>query len=172
MSLDMWGIAQWIIIAVAFQRLLELFLAKRNTSRLIAEGAVEIGHGHYYPIVMLHAGWLIALFLRIPAEIAVNWWLIGVFVLLQIARIWVISSLGRFWTTRIITLPDAPLVTNGPYRWFRHPNYIIVALELAILPLAFSDLIVAMSFSVANITLMFFRIPLENRILEERRPEN
>ena len=172
MILDTWGPAQWIIVAVMLQRLLELILAKRNTARLMSEGGIEIGRKHYLPIVMLHVAWLIGLFLRTPSDVVINLWLIGLFVLLQVGRIWVITSLGRYWTTRIITLPNAPLVTCGPYRWLRHPNYVIVALELVVLPLAFSDWLIALFFSIANVALMYFRIPAENRILKTRQTPN
>ncbi len=164
-----WGLAQWIVVAVALQRLLELVLAKRNTARLLAEGGVEIGRGHYLPIVLLHSGWLVVLFVRTPADAAVNLWLIVFFVLLQVGRVWVIASLGRYWTTRIITVQDAPLINRGPYRWLNHPNYVIVALELSVLPLAFGDWLVALAFTVANGALMYMRIPAENRALESRR---
>ena len=137
---------------------------------MLARGGVEIGSGHYWPIVLLHGAWLGVLFFHVPSEADANFWLLGVFLLLQAARIWVIASLGTFWTTRIITLPDAPLVSRGPYRWLRHPNYVIVALELAILPLAFSDWIVAIVFSLGNAALMCVRIPAENNILAMRRP--
>ena len=163
-----WGLTQWIVVAVALQRLLELVLAKRNTARLLAEGGVEIGRGHYPPIVLLHSGWLVVLFVRTPADAAVNLWLIVFFVLLQAGRVWVIASLGRYWTTRIITVQDAPLIDRGPYRWLNHPNYVIVALELAVLPLAFGDWLVALAFTVANGALMYMRIPAENRALESR----
>lgn len=166
-----WGLAQWIVVAVALQRLLELVLAKRNTARLLAEGGVEIGRGHYLPIVLLHSGWLVVLFVRTSADAAVNLWLIVFFVLLQAGRVWVIASLGRYWTTRIITVQDAPLIDRGPYRWLNHPNYVIVALELAVLPLAFGDWLVALAFTVANGALMYMRIPAENRALESRRSQ-
>ena len=164
-----WGLAQWIVVAVALQRLLELVLAKRNTARLLAEGGVEIGRGHYLPIVLLHSGWLVVLFVQTPADAALNHWLIVFFVLLQAGRVWVIASLGRYWTTRIITVQDAPLIDRGPYRWLNHPNYVIVALELAVLPLAFGDWLVALAFTFANGALMYMRIPAENRALESRR---
>ena len=170
MTPDAWGLAQWIIVVVALQRLLELVLAKRNTARLLAEGGVEAGSGHYLPIVLLHTAWLVVIFIRTPEEAAANYWLIGLFVLLQAGRVWVIASLGRFWTTRIITLADAPLVVRGPYRWLRHPNYVIVALELAVLPLAFADWLVALVFTVANAALMALRIPAENKALAARHP--
>jgi methyltransferase len=120
-----------VLALVALQRLGELLLAQRNTARLRAEGAVESGRGHYPLLVGLHLAWLAALALLIPADTRPVWPLLGLFVAAQAARVWVIASLGRFWTTRIIALPGAPLVRRGPYRFIRHPNYLVVAVEIA-----------------------------------------
>ncbi len=163
------GLAQWLVLAVAAQRIAELALARRNTARLLAAGGVEAASGHYPFIVILHGAWLIAVFALIPYEAPADIWLIGCFVLLQAGRIWVIASLGKFWTTRIITMPDTPLVRRGPYRWMRHPNYLIVALEIALLPLAFGEWSIAVGFSVGNAILMARRIPAENAALAPRR---
>ena len=86
---------------------------------------------------MLHVPWLGALLWIVPADTAPNWWLAGCYVALQVVRAWAILSLGPYWTTRIITLPGAPLVASGPYRFMRHPNYAVVLCEIALLPLAF-----------------------------------
>src|SRR5262249_3660972 len=126
-----------LLIAIAIVRLVELAIARRNTRRLLAEGAVEAGQGHYPLIVALHAAWLLALLLFVPGDGAPQWPWLTVFLLLQPLRIWVIVTLGRFWPTRVVSLPDAPLVRHGPFRYVRHPNYIIVELELISLPLAF-----------------------------------
>jgi methyltransferase len=95
--------------------------------------------------------------------------LLGVFALLQCVRLWVIVSLGRFWTTRIVTLPGAPLVRRGPYRWFRHPNYLLVAVEIPLLPLAFGAWDLALLFGFANLVLLAYRIRAEEGVLAERR---
>lgn len=166
---DSLGLAQWVVLAVAAQRIAELIVARRNTARLLARGGVEVGRGHYLPIVLLHAVWLITIFVRTAPGTPVSYWLLGLFIVLQAGRIWVLASLGPYWTTRVITVPDAPLVSRGPYRWCRHPNYVIVALEIAVLPLAFSDRTVAMVFTAANAAMMLIRIPAENQALETRR---
>jgi methyltransferase len=163
------GLAQWLIVAVAIQRLGELVLARRNTKNLLAAGGMESGADHYWLIVGLHSAWLAVIFVAISADAAVNWWLVSAFGVLQIGRIWVIASLGRFWTTRIITVPGAPLVRRGPYRWMRHPNYLIVAGEIAVLPLAFGAWRIALGFSLANMAVIAWRIRIENRALESRR---
>ena len=159
---------QIILILVAFQRLAELIYAKRNSKRLLAAGAVEVGARHYPLFVLLHGGWLAALFILIPGDATIDWWLIGLFVLLQAGRIWVIATLGRFWTTRIITQADAPLVTQGPYRFYSHPNYAIVLAEIAVLPLAFGAWEIAALFSILNLALLAWRIHVETTALAPR----
>lgn len=163
-------LAQWIVLAVALQRLAELAYAARNTRCLLAQGAVEHGAAHYPLLVGLHAGWLTALFVLVPAEAPVNWPLLALFALLQLARLWIIATLGRSWTTRVITLPDAPLVRCGPYRLMRHPNYAVVAAEIAILPLAFGAWQIALAFSLVNGLILAWRIAIENEALATRRP--
>lgn len=153
---------------VAAQRLGELVLARQNTRRLKAAGAIEIGAGHYPLFVLLHGGWLVALTVFTPWTTFPNPWLVGLFVLLQLGRVWVIATLGRFWTTRIITLPGAPLVRRGPYRFVRHPNYWIASLELAVLPLAFGQIWIALVWSVANALLVRHRVRVEEGALSER----
>jgi methyltransferase len=154
---------------VALQRLIELARARSNTARLRRLGAVEADAGGYPLFVLLHVGWLTSLALFVPAETPPNWLLIGLFALLQLGRIWVLVSLGRYWTTRIITLPDAPLVQTGPFRYLRHPNYLLVAVEIAVLPLAFGAVAVAATFSALNLMLLARRIRLEERVLTPRR---
>jgi methyltransferase len=159
----------WTLGVVALQRLLELAHARNNTARLRRLGAVEEDAGGYPLYVFLHVGWLVSLAVFVPATTPPYWSLIGVFALLQLARIWVIVSLGRYWTTRIISLPDAPLVRTGPFRYFRHPNYLLVVAEIAVLPLAFGAVAIAASFSLLNLTLIARRIRIEERVLAPRR---
>jgi methyltransferase len=153
-----------ILSLVTVQRLGELWLSNRNTRRLLEKGAVEHGAGHYPLLVAVHAAWLAALWWWAPAQ-RVNWPLIAMFVLLQLARAWVIATLGGRWTTRIIVLPSAPLVRRGPYRYVDHPNYGIVVLEIAILPLAFGLTAVALVFTLLNAAALALRIRAENAAL-------
>lgn len=162
------GLAQWIAVLVAVQRLAELALSRRNARRLIAAGGRELGAAHYPFLVGVHAGWLLALFVLVPADAALRPLPLAVFLAAQAARIWVIASLGRYWTTRVIDLPDAPLVRAGPYRWLRHPNYLVVIIEIAALPLAFGAWAVAAVFSAANLCVLWFRLRVENAALDRR----
>ena len=158
-----------VLLLVALQRLAELVYARRNTRRLLAEGASEVGAAHYPLLVALHALWLLALAVTVPVDATANWALLGAFLGLQALRVWILMSLGRYWTTRIITLPQAPLVRRGPYRFLRHPNYLVVAGEILILPLAFGAWEIALGFSLANALLLAHRIRLENAVLAPRR---
>lgn len=157
-----------ILAFVTFERLGELWLASRNTRQLIRCGAKETGRGHYPLLVALHALWLGTLWWLAPGRGVDLFWL-GMFALLTLARIWVIATLGRRWTTRIIVLPDAPLVRSGPYRLLNHPNYWVVIGEIAVLPLVFGLWQVALLFSVANAALLIIRIRAENEALAHAR---
>jgi methyltransferase len=159
----------WTVCLVALQRLAELVWARRNTIRLRRLGAIEADAAGYPLFVLLHAAWLASLALLVPAAIPPCWPILGLFALLQLGRLWVILSLGRWWTTRILTLPGAPLVQTGPFRWLRHPNYLLVVAEFAVLPLAFGAIAVAAIFSALNLMLIARRIRIEDRALTPRR---
>ena len=149
---------------VTVQRGAELVLARRNTRRLLARGAVEASPGHYPLIVMLHAAWLAGLWLlALNRPIQLGW--LVLFGLLQAARLWVLASLGERWTTRIIVLPGEALVRRGPYRWASHPNYLVVAGEILALPMVFSLVIYALIFSVLNAAVLLVRIRAESAAL-------
>lgn len=153
-----------ILAIVTAERIAELWLSNRNTSRLLAQGAAEHSAGHYPLIVALHVLWIAALWWLAPDRPIDGFWL-GMFVLVEVARIWVLATLGSRWTTRIIVLPDAPLVRRGPYRLTDHPNYCVVVAEIAILPLVFGMWPVALLFSILNAAILFVRVRAENRAL-------
>lgn len=163
------GWAQWIALVVAGLRLAELVYARRNLARLIARGGEEHGARHYPLFVLLHGSWLLALFFLVQEATVPSLSLLAVFAVLQLVRVWIIVSLGPYWTTRIVTLPDAPLVRRGPYRFLRHPNYLLVAVEIPLLPLAFGAWDIAFLFGLANLALLAYRIRVEERALEARR---
>jgi methyltransferase len=153
-----------ILGLVTLERIAELWLARSNTQRLLAEGAREHAPGHYPPIVAVHAAWLASLWWLALARPIDGFWL-ALFVLIEIGRIWVLVSLGKRWTTRIIVLPDAPLVRRGPYRFVNHPNYVVVVAEIAVLPLVFGLWEISLLFSVLNAVLLTLRIRAEDRAL-------
>lgn len=152
---------------IVVQRLAELALAARNTRRLRARGAVEAGAGHYPAIVALHIAWLAAMLIAVAPETPAKLPLLAVFLALQVGRVWVIAALGERWTTRIIVLPGAPRVARGPYRYVKHPNYLIVCAEIAVVPLIFGAWWIALLFSGLNMAMLWHRIRIEDAALAE-----
>jgi methyltransferase len=156
---------------VVLQRLLELLLSRRNERLLRARGAVERGQGHYPLIVAMHSLWLLSTLvegtLRGPALPALWPIPLALFLLVQPLRYWAIFSLGEHWNTRILVVPGAQLVRRGPYRYLRHPNYVVVTVEILTLPLIFGAWITALVFSILNAVLLSVRIKEENRALAE-----
>lgn len=157
------GIA--ILSFVTAQRLAELLYARHNESWLRAKGAIEHAPGHYWLIVAVHGAWLTGLWLIVPGKSANLFWFL-VFVLLQAVRLWVLVALKERWTTRIIVLPDVPLIVDGPYRFFRHPNYAIVAAEILVLPMVFRLYAYGIAFSLVNAAILGIRIRAENQALQ------
>jgi methyltransferase len=145
---------------VTAERIAELYLARRNTAALMAKGAVEFAPGHYPAIVLMHALWLASLWIFGARRMIDPAWL-AVFLLLQVLRVWILMTLGPRWTTRIIVLEGAPLVSNGPYRLVSHPNYLVVVGEIAALPLCLGLPWIALIFSAANAILLSIRIRAE-----------
>lgn len=156
---------------MAVQRLFELRLSRRNERRVRARGAVERGTGHYPWMVALHSSWLISTLveglLRGPV-FPVRWPVpLALFLLVQPLRYWAILTLGESWNTKILVVPGGRLVRRGPYRYFKHPNYVVVAVEILTFPLLFGAWITALVFSALNAALLFVRIREENRALAE-----
>ena len=149
---------------VTVQRLGELVIANRNTARLLALGGVERGAAHYPLIVGLHAAWLGGLWL-LAWDRPVNLAWLAVYAVLEAGRAWVLATLGGRWTTRIIAVPGETLVRKGPYRFVPHPNYVVVAGEILVLPLVFGLWAYALVFSVLNAAVLWIRIRAETAAL-------
>jgi methyltransferase len=157
-----------ILTFVTLQRFAELVISVRNTEALLARGAYEVGANHYPMMVALHAAWLAGLWLW-AHDLPANGVLVTLYATLQMFRIWTMSTLGDRWTTRIIVLPYAPLIRTGPYRYFNHPNYLVVVAEIALLPLVFGLVEYAVIFSILNAVLLLWRIRAEDRALANGR---
>ncbi|MEK4486797.1 isoprenylcysteine carboxylmethyltransferase family protein [Psychrobacillus sp. FSL H8-0484] len=160
-----------IISLVITQRLIEVFVAKRNEKRMLTQGAYEVGASHYPYMIALHVSFFVCLiaevliFNRGISPLFPLFFLIFLFV--QALRIWCLTSLGQFWNTKIIILPGANVVTKGPYLFIRHPNYVVVCIEIALLPLMFQAYLTAISFTLLNLAMLSVRIPLEEKALME-----
>ena len=161
-------LAEFILGAVTAQRAGELVLSHYNTRRLMARGAVEVAPRHYPLMVAVHATWLISLWV-FGHEAPINTPALMFYLVLQGLRFWVMRTLGPRWTTRIIVLPGEPLVRAGPYRYLAHPNYAVVAGEIAVLPLALGLPWLAALFTILNAAVLAIRIRAENRALDASR---
>lgn len=157
-----------VLALVTLQRLSELVIARRNTRDLLARGAVEHGSSHYPVMVALHGAWLIGLWFW-GWNASINAWLLLVYALLQVLRFWTLASIGRRWTTRILTVPDDTLVKTGPYRFLRHPNYAVVLVEVPVLPLALGLETFALVFGFLNVAMLMWRIRIEEQALHSFR---
>ena len=157
-----WGTA--LLGFLTLQRIAELWWARQNERGSLATGGVEYGHSHLLLIVFLHAAWLIGMWV-LAYDRPVEPLFLVIVVILQIGRFWVLATLGRRWTIRIIVVPGEKLVARGPYRWLRHPNYAVVTGEIAAVPLALGLPIYALVFSILNAAVLAIRIPAENAAL-------
>jgi methyltransferase len=153
-----------LLTFITFQRFIEFIWDRQNTQRLRAAGAIEFGGLHYPAMILVHAGWLAGLWALGYDRAVVPACLIA-FLVLQIARYWVLATLGRRWTTRVIVLPGAPLIESGPYRLMRHPNYVVVAGELVLAPLALGLPIYALTFLALYAGAAYLRIQVESSAL-------
>jgi len=156
-------------ILLVVQRLVELRLAKNNEQNVREKGAVEYDAKGYKYIVLLHTGFFISLlvekiFLNREFNIFSIIFFI-VFILTQLLRYWAISSLGKYWNTKILVVPDLNLITKGPYKYLRHPNYIAVIIEIAVIPLIFSCYITSVVFTLLNLIVLRRRIRIEEQAL-------
>ncbi|QJB70748.1 hypothetical protein HF685_08050 [Parasphingorhabdus halotolerans] len=158
----------WVLIYIVAQRLSELVYANHNTRRLLAEGGKEFGADHYQYFIFLHSAWLAIIFLMVDPLRPIGLVMLAVFIGTQILRVWTLASIGRWWTTRIISAPHFDRVNRGPYKFLSHPNYTVVVLEIAIIPLMLGLPWVALVFSILNAILLRHRIKVENDVLVPR----
>lgn len=153
-----------ILGLVTVQRLAELAWSGANATGMRARGGVELGQGHYWPLIGVHVAWLAGLWWLAPGRQVDLAWL-ALYLVLQLGRFWVLWTLGRRWTTRVIVLPAAPLIRSGPYRWADHPNYLVLAAEVAVLPLVFGLWGYALAFSALNAAVLALRLRVETAAL-------
>lgn len=158
----------WLLVYIVVQRLGELVHASRNTKRLLSEGGVEHGADHYHYFIFLHSAWIAVIALLVDPQHDIHPVMLALFVGTQVLRVWTLASIGRWWTTRIISAPHFDRVKRGPYKYISHPNYLVVMLEIAIVPLMLGLPWVALLFSVLNAILLRHRIGVENAVLGER----
>ena len=157
-----WGAL--LLAYITVQRVGELRWATQNERALFRAGGIEFGRRHLLLLVLLHAAWVAGLW-GLAYDHSVQPIFLALFVVVQVARFWVLIALGRRWTIRIIVVPGERLIARGPYRFLRHPNYAVVTLEIAIVPLALGLPIYALIFSILNAAVLAIRISAENTAL-------
>ncbi|MBM6619308.1 isoprenylcysteine carboxyl methyltransferase family protein [Bacillus suaedaesalsae] len=154
---------------IVLQRVLELYIARKNEKWMKGQGGVEYGQEHYPIMVTMHIMFFVALLVEVLVlnKQLSSWWpvLLSLFFVTQAIRIWALSSLGKYWNTKIIVLPNTSIVKKGPYKYFRHPNYTIVALEILVIPMLFEAFWTAVIFTILNVLMLSVRIPLEEKAL-------
>lgn len=152
---------------IIVQRLSELVIARRNTAALLAKGAYEVGASHYPVMVAMHSAWIVCLVVfGYDQSVAFGW--LAAFAVLQVLRVWILTSLGGRWTTRVIILEE-PLVVRGPFKYVSHPNYMLVIAEIIVAPMVLGLGWVAIGFTVLNAAMLWVRIGVEHKALAHLR---
>ena len=147
---------------VIAERLIELPIAARNTRRLLAQGGIEHSPRHYPLIVAVHTLWILAMVV-FGHDNPVSYAWLGVYAVLQVMRVYILGTLGRRWTTRIITVPGEAKVTKGPFALVPHPNYMLVIAEILVAPLVLGLWEVAAVFGALNAAVLTVRVSAEER---------
>jgi methyltransferase len=161
----------YLIIFLILQRLVELIISKRNEKWLLNQGAIEYGQEHYKLIVLLHIGFFVSLVVEYTMTRSnfelhlINYVFLVIFILLQICRVIILLTLGKYWNTRIIRIPNVQLVKKGIYKFVRHPNYILVICEIFVIPMIFDLYWTAIIFTVLNLIVLNIRVKVENKAL-------
>ena len=169
MGIEAIGWPQIAALLVLAQRGVEELYSARNTKALLAAGAQEAGASYYPVVATTHLAWIASLFFLIPATATISIVLASAYLLLTVLRYWVIGTLGRFWTHRIITLKDAPMVRSGPYALVRHPNYVVTIAETFLLPVVFGAWALACIMTAMWTAVLMYKIGLEDAALATRR---
>ena len=166
---DSFGPPQLAALLILLQRGVEELHSQRNTRRLLQQGAREVGRDYYPVVAATHLAWIASLAFLVPPSATIYMLPMIAFLALQPVRYWIIGTLGRYWTHRIVTLPEAPIVTQGPYRFVSHPNYAVTLAETLLMPLAFGQLALAVIFVVLWVAVLRYKIALEDEALAMRR---
>lgn len=161
-----------LLLFVIMQRLVELFIATKNERWMKARGAIEVGKAHYKWFILLHSLFFVAIIVEYEYKVLaygehVPFYKLFfiIFLLAQIGRVWCMYSLGRFWNTKIIVLPKVALIKKGPYKYVKHPNYVIVFIELLCMPIMFGLYVSAILFPFFHLLLLTIRVPEEEAAL-------
>ncbi|HHY73525.1 MAG TPA: hypothetical protein GX497_09925 [Bacillus bacterium] len=159
----------FFISLIILERVVELKIARKNEKWMKANGGFEVGNKHYKYIVLVHILFFMSLILEVTLlekPISSLWPLFLLFfTLAQVLRVWSLLSLGKFWNTKIIVVPNVNIISKGPYKFIRHPNYLVVVIEILVIPLLFNAHLTAAIFSLLNMIALSIRIPIEENAL-------
>ena len=158
----------FLMAFVIASRIFELILSNKNTKRLINEGGTEYYKSHYKFIVAFHFIFVLFFLVKSFTVTNINLLYLYVFCVVQIVRYRIIYELGKYWTTRIIVV-NKPLIKTWMFRYFRHPNYIVVFLEVILISLFFNDFFSLILFTTINFILICIRIFYEEKANRLRR---
>lgn len=160
-----------LIILLAFQRISELLIARRNERIAHSRGALEYDRDGYKVIVLMHVLFFIAFIVEyyfLKRSLSPLWpILLTALALIEVLRYWAIFSLGTYWNTKILVIPGVELIRKGPYKYLSHPNYLAVVLEILVVPLIFSCYITSFVFTILNLFVLRRRIRIEEKALVE-----
>ena len=162
----------YFIVFISFlilQRLSELYISSRNEKWLLQNGAIQYGQSHYLYMVAMHTLFILSIITEynLRGGMPMSWILLIAFVVVLAFKFWALSSLGKYWNTKIYRIPGVYPVKKGPYKLFKHPNYMEVVCEIAIIPLVFHLYYTAIIFSLLNIAMLTVRIRVENKVWAE-----
>ena len=151
------------------QRLSELLIARRNEKWLLSQGAVQYGQSHYPFMIAMHTLFIVSIIVEyyLRGGTQISWIFLGIFLAVLLFKFWALSSLGKYWNTKIYRIPGVYSVKRGPYKFLKHPNYMEVVCEIAIIPLVFHLYYTAIVFTVLNAIMLSVRIRVENRVWAE-----
>jgi len=151
---------------LVLQRLSELLIARQNEKWLLSQGAVQYGQSHYPFMIAMHTLFIIAIIAEynVRGGTEISWIFLGIFLAVLLFKFWALSSLGKYWNTKIYRIPGVYPVKRGPYKFLKHPNYMEVVCEIAVIPLVFHLYYTAIIFTILNAAMLTVRITVENRV--------
>ena len=158
----------YLLIYIIISRLFELKLSKKNTQKLKEDGAIELYSFHYKFIVIFHVIFITYFFVKSFYNMNLSFEYLYLFIIIQILRYKIIYDLGVYWTTRILVI-NKPLIKTWIFKYFRHPNYIIVFCEIVLVCLFFNDYYSLLFFSIVKLILICIRIFFEEKANRFRR---
>ncbi|MEN9845253.1 MAG: Isoprenylcysteine carboxyl methyltransferase [Pseudomonadota bacterium] len=160
----------WVLYGYCvLERLGELVISRRNQAQMKANGfsEKETSAGVRF-MIALHSLWYVAMLVEVvsfPSTMPalVRYGAATAFLAAQVLRFWALSTLGGFWNISVVTADRSGprFVSHGPYRFIRHPNYVVVIIEIATLPLVGGAVWTSAIFTVLNGIVLARRIPLE-----------